>query len=324
MDGNAPSWPREAPDFIAVPGNLPPRSTPLKVDRHNSPDLSAQLQQAGRQPIDTVLCSALDDDPALRLNAAVAARQADGVVKGVQTLMQRTAAARAWIVVEAGAPADWTKLLRKAAREANIAIVEVPNHYPQADPTLLIYTLTNRRLKPGKLPTEQRVLLLDAPAAAAIGKSEASTQPVGLCDQETGKSVYLEVPLGMSLQSALDAAGISGAERTIHAGDWRRKRRVSSAMLLDGGELTFHLLSRGAKSPTQPCIRCGWCMEVCPTGVSPARALEAAQRGDAKFARSAGIDACIECGLCDLVCPSYLPLLAGVRRGRELVVQHGE
>ena len=67
-----------------------------------------------------------------------------------------------------------------------------------------------------------------------------------------------------------------------------------------------------------PCVRCNWCAEACPTRLRPAGVLEAAQYEDVALAERHGVDACIECGICSYVCPSHLPLLDGVRRIRAL------
>ena len=86
-----------------------------------------------------------------------------------------------WAVVDAADPPARWEGVRKAAAAmgANeLRIVPLANDYPQADPTLLVYTLTRRKLRPGSgggagvhLPTEQGVLLLDAAAAVAAGRA---------------------------------------------------------------------------------------------------------------------------------------------------------
>jgi electron transport complex protein RnfC len=97
-----------------------------------------------------------------------------------------------------------------------------------------------------------------------------------------------------------------------------RDIRLTPDAVLGSGELTLHVtLPEPVRSP-QPCVRCGWCLEACPTRVQPAGVLEAAQRGDYQMAERAGLHACIECGLCTYVCPSRLPLLESIRWWRGL------
>ena len=90
------------------------------------------------------------------------------------------------------------------------------------------------------------------------------------------------------------------------------------AVVSAAGELVLHASPPEPAVIPDPCIRCGWCGETCPTRLRPAGVLEAAQNEDVALAERYGVDACIECGICSYVCPSHLPLLEGVRRIRAL------
>jgi electron transport complex protein RnfC len=308
-------WPRQLPTFRTLEFSPQPAgSQTYSPDRHGSPNLQAQLECAQREPADTVICSALDGDPSLRLNAAVANRRAAQVVNGVRKLAEICGATQTWIAVEADAPPAWDGLLRQAARDGNVQIVEMANHYPQADPTLLLYTLTRRKLKPGLLPTECGVILVDAPAAAEFAAAAPGPMPIGIYDHEHCGCSYFDVPAGISWKEVFRAAGISTDGMTIIAGDWPRNRCLDCSSLVGSGELTVQLAARSAPVNPQSCIRCGWCVQVCPTLAHPALLLEAAQLGDPNRARRGRLSACIECGVCDQICPSSLPLLAAIRK----------
>jgi electron transport complex protein RnfC len=66
------------------------------------------------------------------------------------------------------------------------------------------------------------------------------------------------------------------------------------------------------------CLSCGWCVDVCPTGLTPVHLMELARKtaaapgadGAALRTRSAReARHCIACGLCSYVCPTRLPLM---------------
>ena len=102
-----------------------------------------------------------------------------------------------------------------------------------------------------------------------------------------------------------------------------RQVRVGDDEVVGGGELTLFAAPPQPTVVSSPCVRCGWCIETCPTRCRPAGLLQAAQLQDADLARREGLDACIECGLCTFVCPSRLPLLEGIRRIRREVAADG-
>jgi electron transport complex protein RnfC len=312
-----PAASREIPTFVPISAPLPPpdEATGPSPDRHNSPNLAAQLEQAGRRTVEAVICSALDGEKRLPLNAAVAARRAGEVLAGVRRVVEKTGASRACVVIDAASPAAWKEPILAAAERFRTTVVELPHHYPQADPTMLLYALTGRRLKPAALPTEQGIVLLDPPAALTLDGEK--TVPIGVLDHRNQKATFLDVPLGMALGAALAAAGVATDGTILLGGDFLRDTRISPAQSLGNGELAIHILPAPSPRPAQACIRCGWCAQICPTGVSPAWILEAAQRHEPRLARQGGLGACIECGLCNQVCPAHLPLLEAIRQMKQ-------
>ena len=67
--------------------------------------------------------------------------------------------------------------------------------------------------------------------------------------------------------------------------------------------------ARGRGSRTD-CIRCGWCEDVCPVGLSPLRLHLSALNDDAREAGYLRLQDCIHCRRCDDACPSGIGLSA--------------
>lgn len=302
------------------------KETGATAQRHNSPDLIAQLFQALRRPIDTALITVFDSDPALCLNATLAARYAVELSAAATLLGRLTGARQTWFVIAGDVPWEWLGPLRPLARAGGHRIITLDNVYPQADPTLLLFTLLGRRLRPGRLPVEQGVVLLDAAAAVAVGRSALAREmpmppprsiPIALRDHVGRRSFFLHVPPGISLATVLDASGLSPHPfLALRHAELVRDLPVDRAQQISSGENVFHATRAEPATNPEPCIRCAWCYESCPTRVQPALVLEAAQHDDAALAERAGVEACIDCGICSFVCPSHLPLLQGVRKMR--------
>ena len=66
-------------------------------------------------------------------------------------------------------------------------------------------------------------------------------------------------------------------------------------------------------SPYSQCLRCGWCLEACPMGLSPNDIGVFVEAGRAAETTQFGIFECFECGCCAYVCPAKRPLVQFVR-----------
>jgi electron transport complex protein RnfC len=301
------------------------RDTGVWADRCDSPDLIGQLHVAMLRPMEMVVCTLLDSDAGLRLNGALAARYAETIVDAAAMLGRVTLARSVYLAVEEIAAEHWVAPVRRAAEKMSegsteIKVVQLANDYPQSDPTLMLYSVAERRLRPGTLPATQGVVLLDAAAAWAVGQAMAGEAhrfvPVAVHDHLQHQTHFVSVPIGTRLDDLCQALKIPAIGVIFRGGDLLRDIKIPAQAVLGGGELTIHITARELPNNPEPCVRCGWCLDACPTRVQPAAILDAAQRQDRVMAEKAGIHACIECGLCSHVCPSRLPLLDAVRHLR--------
>lgn len=286
--------------------------------RAGCPDLRGQLDQCRALPIDTVLCCVLDTDPGLPLNATVARAFSAELGAGIDLMAKLLDARRVWIAADPLRLGTWFASLDPLIRADGLKLVPLRGDYPQADPTVLLHTLLRRRLRPGALPTEQGVLLLDAPAAVAVGHCALRGQPttdlpIALRDHVLGQSHFLLAPVGAMLADISRAIDIPPADVRFRGGDFLREQILCDHAVVGPGELAIHITAQETPVVSDPCVRCGWCIEACPTRIHPAHLLEAAQRHDHRLAKKFGMDSCIECGICSYVCPSRLPLLAAIR-----------
>ena len=300
----------------------------LAISRPTSPDLFAQL--ADPTPVDTILVTALDPDAHLGVAAGVADESSPDVIAGAVLLARYKSAKTLLIALEPTvhdrAKRELTRLAAEAARLAattgfplTTRVVTFANHYPRAESSLLISRLLGRKLSPASLPTARGVVLVDTPAAAAVGRVARHDQPLthiplGLFDHRHRKTYLLRTPVGTPVLHLFAALEIpSSTPFELRTGDVLQERISPRTAVLSPSDLYLHILTPPAPTPPDPCIRCGWCVEACPTRVNPAAVLEAAQLNLPHLATSAGVSACIECGLCQYVCPSRLPLLAALR-----------
>ncbi len=290
----------------------------VRSNRIASPDLSAQLEQASRSDIDTVICSVLDTDPSVPLNVSIAGTYTDELAAGINLLASLTGAGRLWITADPGKSVEWYKTVSTKIDRKGLKLVPLRGDYPQTDPTLMLFTLLQRRLTPGKMPSEKGVLLIDAATAVAIGRCVLGDPPVrqsplAIRDHFHQQTHLLAVPMHVPLRDVCDFLEIAHEDAVYRGGDFLRDQWITADALLGNGELVIHITARHLAANPDPCIRCGWCLEACPTRIHPAGLLDAAQKNDRVAAARYGLNTCIECGICSYVCPTRLPLLEAAR-----------
>lgn len=297
------------------------------ADRWTSPDLLGQLHQCLKRPVDMIVCNALDFDDALPLQQSVICEFPLEVAAAMSVLAALTGATRAAVAVDAAVAETCTSAFRRVGAPAGVRTVGLRNDYPQSNPTLLLHALARRHLRPGHLPTDAGVVLLDAAAAAAVGRAllydqSATNAPIGVADLRPGslgRPLLLNVPIGMSVADVLRTAGAAPSLFELRASSPVRELTLAPDCVISaGGELALYLVAPQPLSNPAPCIRCGWCGTGCPVHIHPAGILQAAQSDDRVAGERHGLESCIECGICSYVCPSFLPLLGGIRSLRAM------
>lgn len=326
-EGIGPSLPASIERLTALPRiDLPALvglldGSGVNAHRSASPDLQAQVIQAMRRPITSVIVHVLDAEPELALNAAAAATWPVELCAG-SAILAGACRARALLVVPEASPSWLMGALKAPVRTARLNVVPASGLYPQSDPTLLLHTLLRRRLRPGRLPTDQGVILLDALAAIELGRlflDRSIVFPVPLLVHEVSRRCvhWLLVRPGSKLRDMLDSQGVDLQGRRLLQGDVLRDRSCQPDDPIEFGERVIHVLPDVDPVSPQACVRCGWCIDACPTRLHPAGVLQAIQQDDIGLAERQGIEACIECGICTYVCPSHLPLMQCIRGFRQ-------
>jgi len=288
-------------------------------ERRCNPDLIGQLNRACKRPVDTIICNCIDHEPPLRPNTVFAAHFGHIIFSAIGLLKKALNAKTALLVLDEAVPAPFHEALAHFAKESEVQITLLPVRYPQGDPTLLLYSLLARPLKPGFLPVEHGALILDAAAALAVGNSLLFDQPmvhvpVAVRDRLRNESQYVLAAVGTPLRDLLDWLEINPDRSAVFTGDLLAQSVAAPDAVVSASELKIHTMPPSSDAPSAPCVRCGWCMEQCPMSIQPARLLEASQQEDKHMAFAAGLDFCIECGICSYVCPSQLPLAASIRK----------
>jgi electron transport complex protein RnfC len=71
-----------------------------------------------------------------------------------------------------------------------------------------------------------------------------------------------------------------------------------------------------AHEESQPCIKCGRCLGVCPVRLQPLLLSAYALKDMFEMTQEYDVEECIQCGACSFICPSRRPLTESIRHAQ--------
>ncbi len=293
----------------------------------------AKLTVPPEHKIHTLIVNGCECEPYLTCDHRLMLEYPADLMIGARLAMRAIGAERAIIGVEDN-KLDAVEAIRKCLpADGSITVQVVPTKYPQGAEKMLIKSLLDIEVPPGKLPMHVGVVVNNVGTLVQLGQllpaGEGLTERVVTV---TGPGIRKPgdywVPIGTPMRTVLEWAGAQAADsREIILGGPMMGQAVAS---LDvpvtkgvSGILVFDKLEIEADRKVWPCIKCGECVKVCPMGLNPSMlGMLASQREYEEMGSQFHLGDCFECGCCTYVCPSHIPLVQqfriakGILRGK--------
>lgn len=203
--------------------------------------------------------------------------------------------------------------------EPRIKIMALPNKYPGGETKQLIYQITGNLYADEFDAISDGTICINAETLCAVRNAVFDGVPpmsrvITVSGSESVSAGNYEVLFGTSIDEIISLSGGEKQESyMVVAGGMMSGNIVEdrSVPVTDAVEAVLLLSKKDAPiyNPTD-CIKCGYCVNVCPKRLVPAKLFEyIMSNNDSGFVRWHG-DACISCGCCSYVCPANIPLTA--------------
>ena len=215
----------------------------------------------------------------------------------------------------------------KCKDEDKIEVKALKTKYPQGGERMLIKVLTGKMLNSKMLPIDVGCIVDNVATTIAINQAVRYNQPlfskVMTISGEGIKPCNIEVPLGTSFQFIVDQlGGLKGEIKKLICGgpmmgsalmtlDLPVTKTTSAILAMNQDEVSLYEPSA--------CIRCGRCLDVCPSLLKPQTLYQIALKNDTEaFIKNQGMD-CIECGCCSYTCPAKRNMTQAFKKMKYLV-----
>jgi Na+-translocating ferredoxin:NAD+ oxidoreductase subunit C len=320
-------WSPQAPRPRLVPDwrGLSPREVVLAVRQAGVVGLGGaafpthvKLAPPDDVRIDTLVVNGCECEPYLTADHRTMVEWPERVMHGVRVLMHCLGVPRAVVGVELNKPDAVAALRRAVPADLAVEVLGLEVKYPQGAEKMLLAAVLGREVPSGRLPMHVGALVQNVGSVAAVAEVFETGLPlVERVVTVTGRGVVrpanLVVPVGVKLRDLLDACGglTADAAEVVHGGPMMGTAVADlDAPVLKGTTGVVVLTRDDVRSAaSEPCIRCGRCLDACPVFLNPQQlgALARVGRHTEMEERERLVD-CMLCGSCAYVCPSKIPL----------------
>ncbi|MDR1700413.1 MAG: electron transport complex subunit RsxC [Lachnoclostridium sp.] len=290
-----------------------------------------KLSPPNPEKIDTIIVNAAECEPYLTSDYRAMIETPDQIVKGLKVVLHLFPNAKGIIATEDNKPDAAKKLIQAAKGEKKIEIKILKTKYPQGAERQMIYAVTGRQINSSMLPADAGCIVNNVDTIASVYLAVCKNIPfIRRILTVTGDAITnpmnYEIKTGMTYQQLVDKIGGFKEEpvKIISGGPMMGLAlfdlnvpitKTSSALL------AFTKDEVEKYAPTA-CIRCGRCVEVCPSKLIPQRMLEYSNAFDDEgFLGVHGME-CYECGTCTYVCPAKRRMTQSFKQTRRSILDN--
>ncbi len=210
------------------------------------------------------------------------------------------------------------KMQEIASRHDGVSVKVLSASYPQGGEKVMIYHVTKKVVKGGKLPIDVGCIVINCSTVAAIGKYLKTGIPlverlVTVDGSAVNTPANIIAPIGTSIEEVFEFAGgfKSAPAKVLYGGPMMGVTVPSLSLpVLKNTNALLAFNEKDARPiKVTNCIRCGSCTNKCPFGLNPAAIAEAYRLGEENTLKKLRVDLCMECGTCAYCCPANRPII---------------
>jgi electron transport complex protein RnfC len=274
--------------------------------------------------IDVLVLNGAECEPYLTADERLMIEAPAAILEGAAILAKILGVRQVLVGVEDNKP-NSIRALRNHSGRFGAEVIELPVRYPQGAEKQLIYALTRRKVPAGGLPMDVGCVVQNVGTANAVYEAVVLGKPLyERVTTVTGEPVVdpgnWRFRIGTPIRKALELAGgvTEQPAKVILGGPMMGFAQSSLDVTLMKNSSGILVLGRNMVSAyrSEPCIRCGRCVEVCPMNLVPGTLSVMIESGKIDLAEENYAMDCMECGSCAYVCPATRPLVQHLRRAK--------
>lgn len=270
------------------------------------------------KPIKTLVICGADEDLLVTTNQYVMKSNPEYIDTAIRMLKKITGVSHIVVALPGN-------IMREAGGVGGASGAElrtIDDVYPDALPQMVMQKIVGKVLPAGQTPEDMGVCILNAQAAASIGKAFSTgklptSKTVTLIKKDLSK-VMVEATIGAPIGDIFKAYDVTlGEKDRVIIGGPMRGAAVFSEEHPVQPDTDAIMVQDSADIPMVEdvvCINCGECVRICPTNVPVNMLVRFCAAGNYESAVDEyDLYSCIDCGLCSFVCVARIPIFQYIR-----------
>ncbi len=278
--------------------------------------------------IDTFILNGAECEPYLTSDYRLMVENAEGIVTGMKILMRAIGVNRGYIAIEDNKPEAIRKMEEASVSDPAIEVVALRTKYPQGSEKQLIKAILDREVPSGGLPLDVGVVVNNVATAKAVRDAVLSGKPlIERVVTVTGPNIVepknIIARIGTPFSDLIEFCGgtVETIAKLVAGGPLMGIAQYSLQTPVIKGTSGIIVFSSKDVPDIRPgeCIRCGFCVDVCPMGLLPSELATYVEKERWEECKNSVLADCMECGSCAYVCPAKRLIVQLIKYGKAKV-----
>ncbi|MCG8453911.1 MAG: electron transport complex subunit RsxC [Spirochaetales bacterium] len=273
---------------------------------------------------EALLVNAAECEPFLSADHRLMLERTEDLIEGIRMVQRILQPQRTVIGIESNKQNAIDALIPHAKREG-IDVVPLKVKYPQGAEKNLVEAVLGREVPAGKLPIEVGAIIANVGTLISVCEAVRDNKPViervlTVAGGAIAQPGNIRARVGCTYRDLIEECGGFTEEpvKFISGGPMMGFAFTDlDTPVTKGTSGILALTAKEVNAFTQTsCLSCGFCVNVCPMGLSPTSIFKNVEHERLDEAASLGLDDCVLCGSCAFVCPAHIPLVSAFRAAR--------
>lgn len=277
------------------------------------------------KPVDTLIINGAECEPYLTIDHRVMLEMDEELLEGIEITKKILGVKEVYIGIEYNKKDAIEHLERKWKGKVKVAALKTK--YPQGAEKQLIKAITGREVPSGGLPMDVGVVVQNVSTMVAIKQAVVDGRPLVERGMTlTGEGVNSKgnwwVRIGTPISWIIERLGDGFAEgynelKVLMGGPMMGIPVPNLDTPLLKGNNGITVIPEQKRESTN-CIRCSYCVHVCPMNLQPYLLDLLARKKKYDEAAAIGLLDCIECGSCTYICPANVEHVKSIKLAKKV------